>query len=920
MTFPLPAPSIHDPRVYTGAVTTYTRRFDELGTTDVAQAGGKGANLGELTRAGLPVPPGFVVVTPAYDAFVAAHGLQARIDSAEPSGIRAAFEAATVPGAVAAAITAALAELGPGPVAVRSSATVEDVADASAAGQQDTYLNVEGPAAVLDAVVRCWASLFTDRALAYRASRGIGPDGVRLAVVVQRMADAEASGVLFTANPSNGRRDQLVIGAAWGLGESVVGGTVSTDDHVVDAASGTVVSRTVADKAVMTVPTAAGTEERPVPPERRRAPVLDDDAVRELAALGRRIAEHYGTPQDVEWVRTTQRGFVIVQSRPVTALPEPTADPPSDWPVPYSGGWYFRASIVEQMPDPLTPLFADLVDGAVTRSLTRLMNGVMGEGALRAGDVSLPTVNGYAYYFYRSSSLLRMLGAVPAAVRAMAGRPVPGAPPFGIAGWRDRAHPEYERVVADWAARDAAGLTSSRRYDGVVELLEAGCVYYTAVQSIIPLAATSELAFRAFHDRLVRRDGEPAGYRLLLGFDSRPMLAEKSLFDLATAARDDGVADVLTGSDGATLARHLPPASPPPGAGAQAWTRWCARLAAHLDRYGHTVYNLDFADPVPADDPAPVLDSVRFHLLGTGTASDPYARQRAVAGERDRWTRSISDRLDPVRRPIFDALLRYAQHTGPVREDALADMGLAWPLMRRMLLALGATLVERGVTDVPEDVFWLRDAELRDALDGAAPTGVRERIAERRMLWRGRRTVTAPQLLPEHPAMRAALARVMPAADQAQTGSTITGVAASGGRVTAPARVVDGPAGFAALEPGEVLVARITTPAWTPLFTRAAAVVTDVGGPLSHSSIVAREYGIPAVLGTGSATGRIRTGQQVVVDGDRGTVTLPDDGAAAPGETGTGPSRAGSVAAGLAGIAVAALARRRRLRRSEVVR
>ncbi len=916
-------------------MTTYTRRFDELGAADVTEAGGKGANLGELTRAGLPVPPGFVVVTAAYDAFVDAGGLSDRIttgpgsDAEAAAGLREAFAGQPVPDAVASDVRAALGELGPGPVAVRSSATVEDVADASAAGQQDTFLNVDGPDAVLDAVVRCWASLFTDRALAYRARHGTDPADARLAVVVQRMADADASGVMFTANPSNGRRDQLVIGAAWGLGESVVGGTVSTDDHVVDKTSGALVSRTVADKAVMTVPTGSGTEERPVPPERRRAPVLDDDAVRELAALGSRIEGHYGRPQDIEWVRIAERSaggasigtgtFAIVQSRPITALPEPMADPPTDWAVPYEGGWYFRASIVEQMPDPLTPLFADLADGAVTRSLTRLMNGVMGEGALRDGDVSLPTVNGYAYYFYRTSSLLRMFGAVPTALRAMVGRPVEGAPPFGLGGWRDRAHPEYERVVAEWTARDAAGLTPAERFDAVALLLEAGCVYYTSVQSIIPLAATSELTFRAFHDHLVRRDGEPAGQALLLGFDSRPVLAEKSLFDLATAAREDGLADVLTGGDGATLAAHLPPGPAPTGADPDAWRRWCARFAEHLDRYGHTVYNLDFADPVPADDPAPVLDAVRFHLVGSGT--DPYTRQRTAAADRDRWAQEIEKRLDPLRRKVFDGLLRYAQETGPVREDALADMGLAWPLMRRMLLGIGADLVGSGVVEDPTDVFWLREAEMRAVLAGDTAPDLRARIAERRMLWRGRRTVTAPQLLPEHEGAKRLLARVMPAADQAQTGSTITGVAGSSGRVTATARVVDGPAGFAALQPGEVLVARITTPAWTPLFTRAAAVVTDVGGPLSHSSIVAREYGIPAVLGTGSATGRIRSGQQVIVDGDRGTVTLLEDGEPAPDDqgapgAGAGPGRAGIAAAAAIGLGTAAavvVRRRRRL-------
>ena len=650
-------------------MTTYTRRFDELGAADVELAGGKGANLGELTRAGLPVPPGFVVVTPAYDAFVATHGLQARIDepSTDPSAVRAAFEAATVPEPVAAAVWAALAELGAGPVAVRSSATVEDVADASAAGQQDTYLNVEGPDAVLDAVVRCWASLFTDRALAYRARHGIAPEGSGSPSSCSGWPTPSRSGVMFTANPSNGRRDQLVIGAAWGLGESVVGGTVSTDDHVVDTASGAVLSRTVADKAVMTVPTATGTEERPVPPERRRAPVLDDDAVRELAALGARIAEHYGVPQDVEWVRTATMGFVIVQSRPVTALPEPMADPPTAWPVPYEGGWYFRASIVEQMPDPLTPLFADLVDGSVTRSLTRLMNGVMGEGALRDGDVSLP--DGERLRVLLLPRRRRCCGCsapIPTA-RAGHGRAAGG----GRAAVRARrmagAGAPGVRAASSRTGRRAtsAGLTPAQRYDGVVALLDAGCTYYTSVQSIIPLAATSELAFRAFHDRLVRRGAEPAGYRLLLGFDSKPMLAEKSLFDLATAARDAGLDGVLTGADGATLAAHLPPGPPPDGVDPDAWARWCARLAEHLDRYGHTVYNLDFADPVPADDPAPLLDAVRFHLLGPAPTRTPASAPRPTSGtagpgrSRAGWTRCAAALFDA------SAAVRAGHRAGP---------------------------------------------------------------------------------------------------------------------------------------------------------------------------------------------------------------------------------------------------------------
>jgi phosphoenolpyruvate synthase/pyruvate phosphate dikinase len=225
-------------------------------------------------------------------------------------------------------------------------------------------------------------------------------------------------------------------------------------------------------------------------------------------------------------------------------------------------------------------------------------------------------------------------------------------------------------------------------------------------------------------------------------------------------------------------------------------------------------------------------------------------------------------------------LLKWAQDVAPVREDALANVGLAWPVMRRMLLELGRHLTEAGAVEKPADVFWLRRDELEDtaaSLDAGETdlASLADTVEQRRMLWRGQRRVTPPQLLPENAWLKA-FEEFMPAASEEQTGDTIKGVAASGGQVTARARVLSGPADFGQMQPGEVLVAGITTPAWTSLFAMASAVVTDVGGPLSHSSIVAREYDIPAVLGTGVATRRIQSGQIVQVDGDAGTVTLLD--------------------------------------------
>src|ERR687890_2811680 len=337
---------------------TYTAWFDEIGKQDIALVGGKGANLGELSRAGLPVPPGYVVTTRAYDAFVEVSGIKgevvalASVPRAEDpagfeevaEGIRALFSGGKVPQEMADEIRAAYQELGEDgeiAVAVRSSATAEDLAGASFAGQQETYLNVRGAGALMRAIKDCWASLWTARAMAYRARQGIAPETVSLAVVIQEMVPSEAAGVMFTANPANGRRNEAVVSAAWGLGESVVSGQVTPDSIVVDKDSGRVISRDIVDKEVMTVNTDSGTEERPVPEARRREEVLDDEAVAELVSYGVRIEDHYDMPQDIEWAFSDGELFIL-QSRPITALPEPMADPPTDWSVPDPKAMYAR--------------------------------------------------------------------------------------------------------------------------------------------------------------------------------------------------------------------------------------------------------------------------------------------------------------------------------------------------------------------------------------------------------------------------------------------------------------------------------------------------------------------------------------------------------------------------------------------------
>jgi rifampicin phosphotransferase len=866
---------------------TYTVWFRGIRRDDIALAGGKGANLGELSRAGLPVPPGFLITIEAYDAFVKSNEFGvaiAELASAPRADDPAAFEEAAgrihdlfaggkVPTKMAEEVRAAYDKLGEETaVAVRSSATAEDLSGASFAGQQETYLNVRGADALLEAIKDCWASLWTARAMAYRARQGIDPTTVSLAVVVQRMVESEAAGVLFTANPANGRRSEAVISAAWGLGEAVVSGSVTPDSIVVSKGSGRVISRETADKEVMTVYAEGGTEERPVPEARRREPVLDDEAAATLARYAARIEDDYGSPQDIEWALAGGEYF-IVQSRPITALPEPEADPPTDWSVPDLKALYVRASIVEQMPDPLSPLFADLIEGAVVRSLRKLMAEFLGKPILREGDLGFPTVNGYAYYYYSLPAMWRVSVRSPAAFRIL----LDSGERSVRNRWREYSRPRYQKTVERWEENRPEDLSATRLLEGARELLDAGAEYYTSVQTIIPLAASSEALFTAFYDRLVRREGDPPAQAFLLGFDSTPIRAEKSLYDLAAwCGEHPGLAAALTDAPSDRASELLRTEEPPASVDEGAWREWRSRFQSHLDRFGHTVYNLDFATPVPADDPGPLLEALRFYLRGEG--QNPYERQRRTAARREEATKAVLERLDAPRRNLFGGLLGWAQGAAPVREDALADVGLAWPVMRRMLLELGRRLAEAGTVERHADVFWLRRDEAQkfaSSLDaGETRVGsLSEAVEERKMLWRGQRRATPPQLLPKGTWVEL-FRGWMPAVSEEQRGDTIKGVGASAGQVTAPARVLGGPEDFGQMRPGEVLVAAITTPAWTSLFAMSAAVVTDVGGPLSHSSIVAREYGIPSVLGTGVATRRIRSGQWIRVDGDAGTVTL----------------------------------------------
>ena len=868
-------------------MTRYTLPLDDP-AAGLETVGGKGASLARLLKAGLPVPPGFHVTTAAYRQFISTNNLQpvlldclADVDPAQPATfekasqrIYVAFKSGSIPAEVGDAIEKAYATLaGVEPaVAVRSSATAEDLPELSFAGQQETYLNISGVKAVQEAVKRCWASLWTGRAIAYRLQHNVDQSTVALAVVVQELIPAEAAGILFTANPLNGRRDEIVINASWGLGEAIVGGHVTPDTLVAEKETGKLKQAQIAEKALMTVCTAGGSALQPVPEARRTTPVLDEGQIAALVALANQIETLYSQPQDIEWCLAGGKLYIL-QSRPITSLPaEPTPAAPIEWPRRDPKGLYMRGSLVDLLPDPLSPLFETMGIPAVVAGAYRIA-GILTRSTPVLPDEYFTNINHYAYmnagFTPRAWGwmLFHLLPAYPRLLRQLI--------PF----WRNEVRPGYQQIVERLGQARLDELPLGQLWRNAQELVDAS-MYYMASLLFATMGASAggELLVSRVYQKLVQRPGDPPPAVLMMGYDSLPIQAEKSLFDLAQDCRQDpALVDFLLSTPARQVSQSLQEATAPAGVNPDSWRTFREQFELHLSRFGHMIYQLDFAHPLPVNEPAPLLETLKMYLRGGGV--NPHDRQQHSAAMREQTAQAALRRLRGFKRWAFKTSLRIGQTMSQVREDALADIGLGYPLLRRTLHALGGRLAAAAVILESQDIYWLEKSEIETAItciEQQTPTpGYAESVAcrkdERQML----RRLTPPTMIPMRKKYMGISMDIYTAASESdQTAQVLKGVATSAGKVTAPARVLHGPEDFDQMRPGEVLVAGTTTPAWTPLFAMASAVVTDIGGPLTHGSIVAREYGIPAVMGTGVATRRIHSGQVISVDGDLGLVTL----------------------------------------------
>jgi rifampicin phosphotransferase len=855
--------------------------LEEIDKTQVALAGGKGANLGELSRIeGIRVPAGFCVTTDAFRRIMTTApwiddqlGRLSRLDPDDwqaihtlSAEIRRAVEGIAIPDDLAAAITRSVTRLGrQAAYAVRSSATAEDLPTASFAGQQDTYLNVVGLPAILQHVSQCWGSLFTERAVTYRLRNGFDHRKVQMAVVVQQMLFPQAAGILFTADPVTSNRKVVSIEASFGLGEALVAGLVNADVYKVR--DGEVADKAVATKrlAIHARP-AGGTQELAIEPESQEQPALTDAQIVRLAELGRRIEAHFGQPQDIEWC-LVDGGFQIVQSRAITTL----------FPIPESGDRenhvYVSVGHQQMMTDPMKPLGLSFwqmttpapmaeAGGRLFVDVTqRLASPASRAGLLEALGRSDP-LTGDALH-----TLLERDGFI---------RPLPDeGPPGPLFGGAPAPIETDPAIVTELIRRSQASIAASERDirtksgEALLDFIQADIQELRRIlfdpQSHQVFMSAMEAAWW-LNDQLQAWLGEKNAADTLTQSVPHNVTSEMglALLDVADVIRphpdlvaflhhveDEGFLDELAKLSGGREARDA--------------------IEAWLEKYGmRCVGEIDITRPRWSERPSTlvplILGNIKNFEPGAGERRFEQGRQEAWAKEQDVLTRlrALPDgerKSEEVKRMI-DRVRTFIGY----REYPKYGMVSRYFVYKQALLKEAERLVQAHVLREREDIFYLTFAELHDVVRTNHVDD--QLIRQRKDAFRSYQVLTPPRVLTSDGEVVAGTYRRadVPA-------GALTGLPVSAGTVEGRARVILDMA-EANLEAGDILVTAYTDPSWTPAFVAIKGLVTEVGGLMTHGAVIAREYGLPAVVGVEHATRLIRDGQRIRVHGTDGYIEI----------------------------------------------
>jgi rifampicin phosphotransferase len=857
--------------------------FQEIDQTHVAVVGGKGALLGELSRVeGIRVPAGFCVTTNAFRRIMAdTPSIDDRLDrlsrlnpgdreaiGALSAEICRTLEGIAIPEDLASAITRSVARLGEqAAYAVRSSATAEDSPTASFAGQHDTYLNVVGPAAILRHVRQCWASLFTERGVTYRLRNGFDHRKIHMAVVVQQMVFPQAAGILFTADPVTSNRKVASVEASFGLGEAVVSGLVNTDVYKVR--DGELVAKAVATKqlAVHASPR-SGTQEQAIDPERQGQPALTDAQVVQLAQLGRRIEAHFGRPQDIEWCLADD-GIWIVQSRPITTLfPIPAADDRENH-------VYVSVGHQQMMTDPMKPLGLSLFQlTALPRMYEaggRLFVDVaprLASAATRAGVIEVlgksdPLIGDALQTILERGDFVRPL---PDEGPAAAG-PAAGGPAAPIETDPTIVAELIGRNEASVAAlkRDIRGKSGSALLDFILADIQELKRLLFDPQSHQVIMAGMEATWW-LNEQLQAWLGEKSAADTLTQSVSGNVTAEMglALLDVADVIRphpnmvaflenvkDEGFLDELAKLPGGQEARDA--------------------IDAYLEKYGmRCVGEIDITRPRWSERPTTLLPI----LLGNVKNFEPGAGKRRLEQGRQEARKKEQELLERVRvlpdgerkaeevKRIIDRTRTFNGY----REYPKYGIVSRYFVYKQALLEEAERLVQAQVLREKEEIFYLTFQELHDVVRTRQMGD--QLIRHRKDAFRSYEALTPPRVLTSDGEVVTGAYR----RDDLPAGALV-GLAVSTGTIEGRARVVLD-MGHADVEAGDILVTAYTDPSWTPVFVAIKGLVTEVGGLMTHGAVIAREYGLPAVVGVEHATQLIRDGQRIRVHGTDGYVEI----------------------------------------------
>ena len=824
--------------------------------SDLALAGGKGANLGELLKVGFDVPPGFVITTAAYDLVHQESGGQTKLnkilsslDAHQPDSvsqasqqIRDLFQQIPIPQRIADDILEAYHELGNGAVAVRSSATAEDLPEAAFAGQQETFLNIIGEQELLESVRACWMSLWSERAILYRIRQNVDQKAVKLAVVVQEMIEPDAAGVMFTANPVTGVRDELTIDASPGLGEAVVGGLVTPDHYLVNKRTKRIKEKRLGRREiVIRAKKEGGTAEVKETPEKKISAVLPAQAILKLSHLGIDIEQHFGVPQDIEWAWTKDNSnagnLYILQSRPMTALPEP---------IKVSGPLRMVIPMLAEMwPTRPYPLDMTTFTGTIERAIGSLLTAMIGKSAPNP-DESFIEEDGVVLEF-----------------RPPEVRPSPSMlyMPF-LTMWRTRhcdlSRWEDDPLLAEYIAK--ARSLEKRKLQSLswkenIEISKAALTLIPRAMQLRERYLPKALLGLAGLRLLLSLAGRGSQFGTLVsGVRTKTTETNETLEDLAKQIRTDkALRDLFFHSDAQSLQDAL--------RASKVGQYFLKRFEKFLDEYGHRETALTISQPAWKDNPDNVLAILK--VLAEGEAQKPESYNAWQKTRDDLLAHSILGTR--LLRSLFLKSLTNARYLFQIREDTHFYATMVQPTLRRIALELGKRMVEISAIDRVEEVFHLKFDELEDFGEPWPP--------EKRTVDQIRSLVASRNAKRESLANKPMVdPRLLTTTSTVAEGVLLNGTSGSPGVAKGPARIVRDVSEFGKLRAGDVLIAPVTNPAWTPLFQRAVAVVVDTGGLASHAAIVAREYGIPAVMGTLKGTKELEDGQWVQVDGSRGLV------------------------------------------------